>query len=611
MQSLRSLNKYFLKYKWLVLWGVLFTIASNYFKILSPQVTKYVLNLVEQSLGNFNSATRSATHYDPVVQKFIGLLSMEGAGYKSKILFSGIILLVLAVISGLFLFLMRQTIIVMSRHVEYDQKNEIYAHYQKLDSQFYKTHNIGDLMNRISEDVSRVRSYIGPALMYLANLVATIGFSLTYMFRENARLTLYVLAPLPILAVTIYYVNLIINRKADTIQRLLSDLTTNAQESYSGIRVIKSFVQEKAMYGFFKKNSKEYRDQSVSLAKVEAIYFPSMGLLVGLSTLISIMMGGFYVIEGSVNIGVIGEFVMYILILTFPVSAIGWTASMIQRAAASQKRINEFLEREPSITNTPTIVHRQLSGEIEFRNVDFTYPHTGIHALKRFNLHIQPGQKVAIVGKTGSGKSTVAQLLLRFYEANEGAVLLDGYSVNNYDLSDLRSQIGYVPQDVFLFSDTIKNNISFGKEKSKIEEVERAAKMAAVHQDINALAKGYDTIVGERGVMLSGGQKQRISIARVLINDRQVVIFDDCLSAVDAKTENEVLRNLNEYLHQKTAIIITHRIFSLLDFDKIVVMEDGEIAEEGTHDELLRKGALYASMYWRQQEEEKVHPKES
>lgn len=611
MQSLRSLNKYFLKYKWLVLWGVLFTIASNYFKILSPQVTKYVLNLVEQSLGNFNSATRSATHYDPVVQKFIGLLSMEGAGYKSKILFSGIILLVLAVISGLFLFLMRQTIIVMSRHVEYDQKNEIYAHYQKLDSQFYKTHNIGDLMNRISEDVSRVRSYIGPALMYLANLVATIGFSLTYMFRENARLTLYVLAPLPILAVTIYYVNLIINRKADTIQRLLSDLTTNAQESYSGIRVIKSFVQEKAMYGFFKKNSKEYRDQSVSLAKVEAIYFPSMGLLVGLSTLISIMMGGFYVIEGSVNIGVIGEFVMYILILTFPVSAIGWTASMIQRAAASQKRINEFLEREPSITNTPTIVHRQLSGEIEFRNVDFTYPHTGIHALKRFNLHIQPGQKVAIVGKTGSGKSTVAQLLLRFYEANEGAVLLDGYSVNNYDLSDLRSQIGYVPQDVFLFSDTIKNNISFGKEKSKIEEVERAAKMAAVHQDINALAKGYDTVVGERGVMLSGGQKQRISIARVLINDRQVVIFDDCLSAVDAKTENEVLRNLNEYLHQKTAIIITHRIFSLLDFDKIVVMEDGEIAEEGTHDELLRKGALYASMYWRQQEEEKVHPKES
>lgn len=604
MRPLRSLNKYFLKYKWLLFWGIIFTIASNYFKILAPQVTKYVINIVEQSLGNVSPSAKSYTHYDPLVASFINLLNLDNASFNTRVFFSGVILLVLAVVSGFFLFLMRQTIIVMSRHIEYDQKNEIFNHYQKLDIQFYKTHNTGDLMNRISEDVSRVRSYVGPAMMYMVNLAATIGFSVTYMLNENRLLTLYVLAPLPMLAITIYYVNMIINRKADKIQRLLSDLTTNAQESYSGIRVIKSFVQEKAMRHFFKKNSEEYRDNAISLAKTEAIYFPSMGLLIGISTLLSIMIGGFYVIDGSINIGVIGEFVMYILILTFPVSAIGWTASMVQRAATSQRRINEFLDREPAVVNDVESIAHKLLGNIEFKNIDFVYPHTGIHALKNFNLKVKAGEKVAIVGKTGSGKSTVAQLMLRMYNVEKGMLLYDGIPVGKIDLKGLRSQIGYVPQDIFLFSDSISNNIAFGKTSAERREIEEAAKKAAVHSDVLEFSTGYDTIVGERGITLSGGQKQRISIARALLTDHQIVIFDDCLSAVDAKTENEVIGNLYNYLQNRTAIIITHRIFALFNFDKIIVMHDGEIAEIGTHQSLMELNGLYALMYRHQQQED-------
>ena len=353
MKHLKSLNKYFWKYKWLFFLGMVFIILSNYFRILAPQVTKYVLNTVEVALqkGPELSPDKAVTHYDPLINWIIHSFNTKDVPFKTKILYSGVILLVLALISGLFMFLMRQTIIVMSRHIEFEQKNEIFKHYQKLDTNFYKTHNTGDLMSRISEDVSRVRSYTGPAIMYLINLAATIGFSVTYMINENKELTLYVLAPLPILAITIYYVNTIINRKADKIQSLLSDLTTNAQESYSGIRVIKSFVQEKAMLGYFEKNSEEYRSNAISLAKTEAIYFPSMGLMIGLSTLLTIMIGGFYVIDGSISIGVIGEFIMYLLLLTFPVSAIGWTASMIQRAATSQRRINEFLHTVPTVEN--------------------------------------------------------------------------------------------------------------------------------------------------------------------------------------------------------------------------------------------------------------------
>ncbi|MEO8821753.1 MAG: ABC transporter ATP-binding protein [Ginsengibacter sp.] len=610
MKHLKSLNKYFWRYKWMLILGMIFIVLSNYFRILAPQVTKYVLNTVELSINKSTAeiSSKTVTHYDPLVAVFVNKLSRKDVSYKTKILYSGIILLVLALISGLFMFLMRQTIIVMSRHIEFAQKNEIFKHYQKLDTHFYKTHNTGDLMSRISEDVSRVRSYVGPAVMYVINLAATIGFSVTYMLKENKELTLYVLIPLPFLAFTIYYVNTIINRKADKIQSLLSDLTTNAQESYSGIRVIKSFVQEKAMLGFFDKNSEDYRTHSISLAKTESIYFPFMGLMIGLSTLLAIMIGGMYVINGTISIGVIGEFIMYVLLLTFPVSAIGWTASMIQRAATSQRRINEFLDTEPSILNPKEPKQIVLKGNIEFRHVDFIYPHTGIHAIKDFSLNIRKGEKVAIIGKTGSGKSTIAQLMLRMYDPQKGNIFYDGISIKELDINSLRSQISYVPQDVFLFSDSVKNNVGFALKDPGIEKVKEAAKNAVVHREIESFPGKYETLIGERGVTLSGGQKQRISIARALIKEHETTVFDDCLSAVDAKTENEIISNLYHFLHQKTAVIITHRIFSLFSFDKIILLENGTIAEQGTHQSLLEKDGLYAEMYRRQQQQEKTFP---
>ena len=461
--------------------------------------------------------------------------------------------------------------------------------------------------------------FTGPAIMYLANLIAIISLSVFFMLKRDAELTMYVLMPLPILAITIYFVNNTINKKSERIQASLSDLTTNAQESYSGIRVIKSFVQEKAMLGFFAKNSEEYKKNAVGLAKVEAIYFPSITLLIGLSTLLTIMIGGLYYIQGSHNIGLntIVEFVMYINMLTFPVSAIGLTASMIQRAAASQKRINEFLETEPSIQNPAGAVvaplqslpRSEFGGNIHpiaigFENVNFIYPHTGIHALKDFTLAIKKGEKVAIVGRTGSGKSTVAQLLLRMYDAGSGTIELDGVNIQKIDLKTLREQISYVPQDVFLFSETVENNIRFGLQQAKMPAVEKAAMQASVDKEIAGFSEQYNTMIGERGVTLSGGQKQRISIARALIKDPNLVIFDDCLSAVDVRTEKEIISNLNEFLRDKTSIIITHRIFSLFDFDKIVVLDDGVIVEQGTHQNLLAQNGYYAGLYARQQEQE-------
>jgi len=456
----------------------------------------------------------------------------------------------------------------------------------------------------MAEDVSRVRMFTGPAIMYLINLVAVIGFSVFYMFRKDWELTLYVLAPLPILAITIYLVNNIIHKRSEHIQALLSDLTTNAQESYSGIRVIKSFVQEKAMINYFEKNSEDYKKNAVNLARVEAIYFPSMSLLIGLSTLLTIFIGGWYVInhKPGIDYGTIAEFVVYITLLTFPVSAIGWVASIIQRASASQKRLNEFLQTVPEIRNPQQAANHVLNGEIDFRNVDFTYAHTGIQALKNFSLHVKKGQKIAIIGGTGSGKTTVAQLLLRMFDPTKGQILVDGVDIRQLDLQSLRSQISYVPQDVFLFSDTIANNIRFGMQHAENAPVELAARQASVDTEISTFALGYQTLVGERGVTLSGGQKQRISIARALIKDPGIVVFDDCLSAVDAKTEKEIIQNLYEFLETKTALIITHRIFSLFDFDRIIVLEDGKIAESGTHTELLAKNGVYTELYNRQQE---------
>lgn len=599
MKHLASLNHFFWKYRYRFFLGILFVILTNYFRILAPQLTGYVVNTVVGKESNLHQQN------DVMVEVFINLLKGQTIG--NKILWCGMILLAIALISGFFMFMMRQTIIVMSRLVEYDQKSQVFAHYQQLDTNFYKTHSTGDLMNRISEDVSRVRMYTGPAIMYFINLAAVLGFSFFFMFKASPKLTLVAMSPLPVLAVTIYFVNTIINKKSERIQALLSQLTTNAQESYSGIRVIKSFVQEKAMLGFFTTNSTEYKKNALSLAKTEAIYFPSMALLIGVSTLLTIMVGALDVVNKvpGASVGRIAEFVMYIQMMSFPVSAIGWTASMTQRAAASQKRINEFMDMKPSIVNPPGGIQPPLNSSIEFKNVGFTYPHTGIRALKDFSLKINKGDKIAIVGKTGSGKSTIAQLLLRMYDPQLGTISYDNTSLDKIDLDYLRTAVSYVPQDVFLFSDSVYNNIAFGLPGATKAQIVQSAKDACVDREINSFSEGYDTMIGERGVTLSGGQKQRISIARALVKEPAVIIFDDCLSAVDAKTEKEILGNLNNYLRDKTAIIITHRIFSLLSFDKIVVIEAGEILEQGTQQELLRLNGYYAAMYNRQQEQEK------
>lgn len=605
MKHLKALNKYFWKYRIRLGIGLIFVFLSNYFNVLSPQVTGFVIDYVQQLLPGYTPPAHPP-QYDGLIKQVTGGIAASGHDWLKVVAWCGITILMLALLRGFFLFLMRQTVIVMSRHIEYDQKNEIYDHYQQLDTAFYKTHSTGDLMNRIAEDVSRVRMFTGPAIMYLANLVAIISLSVFFMLKRDAELTLYVLAPLPVLAITIYFVNNTINKKSERIQESLSDLTTNAQESYSGIRVIKSFVQERAMLGFFAKNSEEYKKNAVGLAKVEAIYFPSITFLIGLSTLLTIMIGGLHHIAdpARTDLATIVEFVMYVNMLTFPVSAIGLTASMIQRAAASQKRINEFLQTKPTIANPPDPLKTELQGNISFDHVSFTYPHTGIRALNDFNLSIKKGEKVAVVGRTGSGKSTVAQLLLRMYDATGGKIELDGKKIEQLDLRSLREQISYVPQDVFLFSDTVANNISFGMEAVDRAMIEKAAQQACVSKEIEGFAQQYETMIGERGVTLSGGQKQRISIARALIKKPNLVIFDDCLSAVDARTEKEIISNLNEYLRDKTAIIITHRIFSLFNFDKIVVLDNGIIVEQGTHRELLSLDGYYAGLYRRQQEQE-------
>lgn len=608
MKQLRALNKYFWKYRIRLGAGILFVFFSNYFNVLSPQVTGFVIDFVQRSLNlpGYKAPARPPD-YASLVQRFIHGVDGQGFSIGKVVAICGITILLLALLRGFFLFLMRQTIIVMSRFIEYDQKNEIFRHYQQLDTAFYKTHSTGDLMNRIAEDVSRVRMFTGPSIMYLANLVAIISLSVFFMLKRDAELTLYVLAPLPILAITIYYVNNTINRKSEKIQESLSDLTTNAQETYSGIRVIKSFVQEKAMLGFFTKNSETYKKNAIGLARVEAIYFPSITFLIGLSTLLTIMIGGLHHIyhPERTDLPTIVEFVMYINMLTFPVSAIGLTASMIQRAAASQKRINEFLKTEPAIQNVAQPVDIDLQGNVLFEKVNFIYPHTGIQALKNFNLQISKGDKVAIVGRTGSGKSTIAQLLLRMYDVTDGSITFDGVNIKNIRLESLREQLSYVPQDVFLFSETVTNNIGFGLENASIDAVEKASRQAAVEKEIRKFSQQYETMVGERGVTLSGGQKQRISIARALIKEPHLVIFDDCLSAVDARTEKEIISHLNDYLQDKTAIIITHRIFTLFHFDKIIVLDNGEIVEQGTHSSLLSKNGYYAGLYSRQQEQER------
>ena len=600
MKELSALNVFFWKYRARFFIGIVFVIATNYLAVLAPQITGYVVGLVQAKLPGAKPVT--TVHNEMVTMGIDQIGNYYNFTFAGLVTFCSLVILILAIIRGVFMFFMRQTIIVMSRHIEFDQKNQVYEHYQKLDTEFYKTHSTGDLMSRITEDVSRVRMYTGPSLMYLINLVSLIGFCLYNMFSKDIMLSLYVLAPLPILAITIYFVNSIINKKSEEIQGQLSDLTTNAQESYSGIRVIKSFVQEKAMLGFFKKNSELYRQNAVSLAKVEAFYAPTMALMIGLSTLITIYLGGLQALQDPSKVATVIEFVIYINMLTFPVSAIGWTASMIQRAAASQKRLNEFLSIQPNITNPTSPVMTKLKGDIVFKDVSLVFPHSEVTALADFNLNIKAGQKVLILGKTGSGKTTIAQLLTRMYETSTGKILIDGVDVNHFQVQNLRNDIGYVQQDVFLFSDTIQNNIQFGlKEKVSYDDLTHAAKTAHVLNEINNLPKQFDTLVGERGTTLSGGQKQRVAIARALIKHPSILILDDCLSAVDANTERTILANLDYYIKDKTTLFITHRIFYNFNFDLIIYLQEGKIAEQGTHNSLLAKNGLYAELYRAQQ----------
>ena len=597
MFPLKALNKYFIRYKWRLLLGILFIVLTNYFKIIAPQLTGYIINQVVNSLSSQPDRNMDLHSLNIFVRLIIE--QFHQLPFQQKILFAGLLLLATSLISGLFMFLMRQTIIVMSRLIEYAQKSEIYSHYQMLDLSFYKKQTIGDLMNRISEDVSRVRMYTGPAIMYFINLAAIIGFSTFFMFRADPKLTIVALMPLPVLALTIYFVNRIIDKKSEQIQVMLSALTTNAQETYSGIRVIKSYVQERSMLSYFKKQAFGYKDAALSLAKTEAIYFPAMALLIGVSTLLTVMVGALDVINNvpGASIGKIAEFVMYIQMLTFPVSAIGWTASMTQRAAASQRRINEFLDQEPLIDDRAAKSIYEVKPPIELEAVSFAYPDTGIKALQGLNLVIDQGDKIAVVGKTGSGKSTLAALLLRFYDPDSGRINYSGTDIKHIPLHVLRHSISYVPQEVFLFSDTIANNIKFGLKDSNMESVYEAAKLAAIYEEIMQLPEGFETMVGERGVTLSGGQKQRISIARALIKDPDIIILDDCLSAVDATTESRILKNLDTYFAEKTAIVITHRVFSLMDFDRIVVLDEGRIDQQGTHEELVKIPGPYLEMY--------------
>ena len=518
---------------------------------------------------------------------------------KSLLIFA-ILVLIFAFLMGLFMYFMRQTIIVMSRLIEYDMRKEIFAHYEKLTLSFYKRNNTGDLMARITEDVSKVRMYLGPALLYGINLVSLFVMVIISMLNVSVELTFYCLLPLPFLSLSIYYVSSLINKKSEEIQIQLATLNSTSQEVYSGIRVVKSYVQEIPMVRFFAIQSDVYKDKSLELAKVNAMFFPLMLLLIGASTILVVYVGGIQVVSGKITPGNIAEFVIYVNMLTWPVTAIGWIASIIQQAAASQKRINEFLQTQPEIINGATD-STSLEGHICFDNVTFTYPDTGITALREVSFKLQPGQRMAIVGKTGSGKTTIADLLLRMYDVSSGEIFVDHKNIQQHDLTKLRKKIGYVPQDVFLFSNTIAQNVAFGKRNATPEEIEMFTKYAAIHDDIKELPEQFETMVGERGVTLSGGQKQRISIARALIKEPDIVILDDCLSAVDTNTEQQILGYLNNTIADKTTIIITHRIYSLLQFDKIIVLEDGKISESGTHQELLNLKGYYFQLFEQQQ----------
>jgi ATP-binding cassette subfamily B protein len=590
LKALKHLNKYFYKYRLRFILGILFVTASNLFAVFPAQSVRIAIDLVQENLATYK--LYAGTSLQMVVYKQVG----------SIIIYFALLVMAFALIKGFFMYLMRQTLIVMSRHVEYDLKNEIFNHYQNLPLSFYRKNNTGDLMSRISEDVGRVRMYIGPAVMYIINLTVTIILVLWAMFSVNVKLSIIVLLPLPILSFAIFKVNTIINRRSDAIQSQLSTLTSFVQEAFSGVRVMKAFAVEDDSRLDFEKATEEYYQRSMSLAKVDAMFFPLMVFLTGMSTLLTIGVGGLMVINGEITIGNVAEFVLYVNLLTWPVASLGFTSSLIQRAAASQQRINEFLQTQPDIASVKDDSFA-FEHEITFKNVSYTYEGKTIPALSNVSFVVPKGKTLAILGSTGSGKTTIVQLLLRMMDVTNGQILIDGKELKDIDIRKFKAQVGYAPQDVFMFSDTIAHNISFGLASDTPElssRIQKAAKNAALTEAIDDFQQGFETVVGERGITLSGGQKQRVSIARALIKDPEVLILDDCLSAVDTKTESEILNNLKKLTIKKTAIIISHRVSSVKDADYIIVLDAGMIVEEGTHQSLLHDGKRYFELYQRQ-----------
>ncbi|MBK9479742.1 MAG: ABC transporter ATP-binding protein [Bacteroidetes bacterium] len=589
MKSLFSLNHYFLKYSFHFFFGIVFVTISVLFAIYPAQLTRITIDYLVESKGLyqvFKESSLQPTLFNELATVFL--------------LFFGLVV-ISSLVKGMFMFFMRQTIIVMSRHVEFDQKNDVFQHYQKLNLSFYKRNNTGDLMSRISEDVSQVRMYVGPAIMYSINLIVTFILVIIAMLRIDIELTLYTLLPLPVLSYGVYKVSSIINFKSSKIQGQLGKLSTVVQEAFSGIRVLKAFNREKYSAEQFEKESDAYKQLSLNLVKTDAYFQPIIALLIGLSTLLTIYIGGKQAIAGKISIGNIAEFVMYLSMLTWPVTAMGWVTSIIQRAAASQTRINEFLHIKPEIDDSQTQVV-SISESIELRNVSFVYPDTGIKALNAVSFELKKGESLGIIGRTGSGKSTLANLLCRLYDPSEGSILIDKIDLTEINLNSYRQCIGYVPQEVFLFSDSIKNNIAFGLKEDLISEhkIHEAAKQAVVYDSIDAFPDKFEARLGERGITLSGGQKQRVSIARALIKSPALLIFDDCLSAVDTETEAAILYNLRQEMKNKFSVIISHRVSSVSAADKIIVLDEGKVCEQGSHTELLAAKGVYHDLYRKQ-----------
>jgi len=593
MKELKHLNKYLLKYKWHLLLGTLFVIISNLLKIIPAQLVRAALDLVQENILIYKTLTSLQVQGD-----FFNVFAF------GIFMYAGLILL-LALLHGLFLYFVRQTLIVMSRLVEYDLKNEIYEHYQSLPLSFYRRNNTGDLMNRISEDVSRVRMYLGPAIMYGLQLVTLFVMLIPIMFSISSTLTWYALSPLPLLSLSIFLVNNKIEHRSEQIQKHQSKLSTFVQEAFSGIRVLKSFNREGESMKNFAKESDDYKKESLKLTKVQSLFYPLIMGLIGASTLLTIYAGSTEVMNGNLTFGNIAEFIIYVNLLTWPVTLLGWTISLVQRAEASQKRINEFLKTKNNIVSEKNRT-KDLQGKIEFKNVSFTYPDTGIKALRDISFTVNPGESLAIIGTTGSGKSTVSNLVSRMYDVREGKILIDDVPIEEYNLNNLRSQIGYVPQDVFLFSDTVYNNIGFGLDNLQEDKILQSAKDADVYNNIMGFPNGFNTRVGERGITLSGGQKQRVSIARAIVREPKILMLDDALSAVDTKTENNILNSLKRIMHGSSTIIISHRVSSAKLANKIVVLADGKMVEEGTHESLLEQNGMYRDLYEKQTQAEEV-----